>query len=99
MSSLSHAFHTVRKGDHVLRSLQNRGKAEEMQKGIVAAPHQLTGILWEPCDGCGVILSVGPFWGTSVGGFAVPASLQFGDQRCLEGNLSFSLFLQGGTPS
>lgn len=63
---------------HVPRSLQSCGEAEEMQKGIRAAPHQLAGnghplgALWSLCHDteCGAILGY-----LNTAGVAVPAPL------------------------
>lgn len=41
---------------------------------------------------CASAVSAGTFWGTFVWGFAIPASLQFGNQLCSKGKLTFSGF-------
>lgn len=79
---------------HFLRRRQNCGRAEEMQKDITVAPDQLTGSrhpMGVLCL-CAVAVRARTFWGTFVWGFAIPASLQFGNQLCSKGNLTFSVF-------
>lgn len=84
MSSLLHPFHTVRKGVTFSGACRTAGRQRRCRRALswLLTSSQGSCILWEPYDDCAVILSVGPFWGTCLWGFAVPACLQFGNRQC-----------------
>lgn len=81
---------------HIFEGLQSYGDAEEMQKSIAGAPHQLSGNghplgAWWPLA---MTQSLGPCWGTS-GGVLLPQHFCSLGTSGVWKEISFFLFLLG----